>query len=465
MARPAMSFHLGKPILVMIAVGQATGAAILLRAGKEGRADLVVWTFADQHYNAYTQPGPDGLSLAQRFARDKRKSVDVKLISNRALNVRLISMFNADLSGPDVPDLVEVEISHIGKYFRPPLDEVGFTRLDGMLQQTGWSDRIIKSRFTPWSKQDAIFGMPHDVHPVTLSYRKDLFDESEIKLDQCATWPQFQQACLDFQRYWRQKGVRNRWALELPQAASSYLLIMLQQRGINLIDRDGRIRMNDSKTAQTLAFYAQMVAGDRRIGSEVSAGDACFSQDLAQGAVCIFWTPDWRLAGVKDYARSVSGKLAMMRLPRFDETKDAPTGTWGGTMIAIPKRSRNHDLAFELIEQLYLKPEVIDAQERANVQILPPVIAMWDDDRYKRPDPFYGGQYVNQLFIQLAHQIPPRYVSPATTVADQTLTYVLTRAVDRVKSGGIAGLEEACQQWLDEAADDLRRRIDHGKFD
>jgi len=43
----------------------------------------------------------------------------------------------------------------------------------------------------------------------------------------------------------------------------------------------------------------------------------------------------------------------MMPLPRFD-SEDAPTSTWGGTMIGIPRASNNPDLAWKLIKLLYL---------------------------------------------------------------------------------------------------------------
>ena len=43
-------------------------------------------------------------------------------------------------------------------------------------------DKIVAARLAPWSKDGVIFGVPHDVHPVAIAYRDDLFREAGIDL-------------------------------------------------------------------------------------------------------------------------------------------------------------------------------------------------------------------------------------------------------------------------------------------
>ncbi|HWP40117.1 MAG TPA: hypothetical protein VNL70_04280, partial [Tepidisphaeraceae bacterium] len=66
---------------------------------------------------------------------------------------------------------------------------------------------------------------------------------------------------------------------------------------------------------------------------------------------------------------------------------------------------------------------------------------------------------------ELARQIPPRYVTPVTAIAQAELSVVLSRAVRYLEDHGPDGLEAQCQKWLDNAAEDIRRRIEHGRFD
>ena len=43
--------------------------------------------------------------------------------------------------------------------------------------------------------------------------------------------------------------------------------------------------------------------------------------------------------------------------------------------------------------------------------ILPPIRTFWNDAAYHKPDPYFGGQYVDEELIKLADQIPPKYTT------------------------------------------------------
>jgi arabinosaccharide transport system substrate-binding protein len=451
-----MRFPLGKPILVMIIVALATLPFVVV--GRTNPADAVsLWLFADAHEQTYR-------SILDEFERETGIKVDIQLINGRAMPVRLQSMFMSQRADEALPDLVELEISWVGRFFRPPVPDVGLLPLDRYLAQNNWGHRIVRQRFTPWSKEGVIFGVPHDVHPVTLTYRKDLFDAAGVDLESAKTWPEFQERCLEFQDYWRANGHPQRHALELPQSSPEFLVAMLAQRGVNLIDDREQIHFTDPRVAQTISLYAQFVAGARKIASE-SAGNLSTGlrmQDLQEGNLCSFLTADWSVYGLKAYAPGLEGKLRMMPLPRFDPD-DPPTTTFGGTMIGITRNSRRHDDAWKLIEFLYLSDAGLKARQKFT-NILPPLIEQWDDPIYHRADPYFGGQKVDELYIELASQIPRRYVTPASNIASIQLAVVLSRAVDHVKRHGPAGLEQRCHFWCAQAADDLRRRIEHGKL-
>lgn len=452
---PTMSFHLGKPILVMLIVAAISGSAVLFR-GASPRADLTVWTFGDSHYRCYKTLVPD-------FEKRTGESVQLKLVQFRSLNIRLESAFMGGSSYEQLPDLVEVEIGAVGRFFRPPLKDVPFLDLTERLKSSGWYDRVVQSRFAPWSKEGHIFGVPHDVHPVVLIYRDDLYRQAGIDLSQPKTWPELQQACLRFQEYWRQHGFPNRHAIELQAHTPESLLMMLLQRGINPVDDFNRLHLTDDKVAQTLAFYAQLVAGDGNIASE-SNGLGPFTKDLNEGSICAYLAADWRIADIRFYAGpGVWGKMRARPLPVFDPT-DAPTATWGGTMMAIPRTCPNPDKAWELLEYLYFSRAGIEAR-RQESNILPPVRSFWNDPFYHEPDPFFGGQKANELLVAMAERIPPRYVTPATTLASANLTYALNQAVDYVQSYGTADLEAKCKHWLRQASDDLQKRMNQWRFD
>jgi arabinosaccharide transport system substrate-binding protein len=463
-----MRFPLGKPILILGMLAFVGGLTAALRQSAP-RAELLLWTFDESHARMYrdarpaTQPDAPALpSLIAQFQSTTGISAQVDLLSSRAEDIRLISLFMSQSHGDDLPDLCEVEINSVGKFLRPPINDIGFMPLNDFLKSSGQYDRILKSRFAPWSKidprtgQSIIFGLPNDVHPVTITYRKDLFDEAGLDPEGAKTWPEFQSLCEKLQTYRAAHGHPDSRAIELNRSATDHLAILLLQRHINIIDSSNKVHFTDPKVANTVAFYAQMVAGDHAIGADAAPAQGLWTRDLADGDVCAVLTPDWRAGDLEHSAPQLAGKVRMMPLPRFDPD-DSPTSTWGGTMIGIPKATPHPQEAWKLMEYLYLSADGTRARFAGGSQILPPIPELWADPMFHQPDPYDGGQKVLELYTELA--------PPFSVEAQIALLLVLEKAEDYVQSSGPAGLETACQGWLKDAQAELQSRIDFGKFD
>jgi multiple sugar transport system substrate-binding protein len=133
-------------------------------------------------------------------------------------------------------------------------------------------------------------------------------------------------------------------------------------------------------------------------------------------------------------------------------------------MIGITRDSKHHEDAWKLIQFLYFSQAGLDARLKVT-NILPPVIDQWNDPRFHKEDPYFGGQKIDELYVDLARQIPRRYVTPVTPIAHSALGVVVNEAVRYVRENGTEGLEAHCQHWLDLAAEDLSARIKHGRFE
>jgi ABC-type glycerol-3-phosphate transport system substrate-binding protein len=251
--------------------------------------------------------------------------------------------------------------------------------------------------------------------------------------------------------------------MELYTTQSEELLLMLLQRRINIVDDQNQVHLADPLVAQTLAFYAMLAAGERAISADTIPSTNFAYRDLADGAIGAMITPDWRVGYLKQYAPELAGKLRMMALPVFDES-DAPTSTWGGTMMGIPRSAKNPAQSWKLLEYLCLSPEGLAARHRYS-DIIPPVRERWGDAMYQDGDAFFGGQRVDQLYISLAGRMPPRYMTPFSITAQTALSVMLNRAVAYAGEHGDEGLLEACQGWLTDAANELKQWVHYGDFE
>jgi arabinosaccharide transport system substrate-binding protein len=450
---------IGNPVLVLAMTAVVTGIWIASDRSAPS-ADLVVWTFSDVH-------GEIDRQLIPEFQKSTGLSVDIQAMAQQTEDVRLVSMFMSGAAGRDLPDLCEIEIGSIGKFFRAPPQAIGFLPLNEYLSESGEDHLILPSRLAPWSKIDPatgktiIFGIPSDVHPVSLVYRKDLFDAAGIDPQSAGTWEEFQQDCLKLQEYWQTHGRANLRGLAVSTVSTDSLSMLLLQRHVNLVDAANHAHLSDPKVVATVAFFASMVSGPNAIVADASPMDQTWAQQLAEGEVAAVLVPDWRAAALRAFAPEVAGEVRMMPLPKFDPD-DAPTSTWGGTMVGIPRNCSNPDQAWKLLEYLYLSPASVEARIAEGSDIIPPLPAMWNDPAYHRPDPYFGGQKVDELYIQFARQIPQRDITPFTIDAQLALAEVLQRAENYVRSHGTDGLTDACKSWLDDAQNQIQRRIDFG---
>jgi ABC-type glycerol-3-phosphate transport system substrate-binding protein len=460
--------------LLLILAGVASGVAVW-RQPTPKRADLEIWSFDENQVKKVRDPVPNGRGgfepqLLERFHLQTGLTVSASLMGQMGENVRLASAFMSGGRGGAAPDLCEIEIHSIGQFLRPPIGDVGLLPLNDFLQESGWGKRIVASRFAPWSKTDPrsgkqiIYGVPEDVHPVTITYRKDLFDEADIDLGKVQNWEDLQQACLWFQLYWFQHGHPERRAMALSKNSPDQLVAMLLQRHENLIDCSGGLHFTDEKVFETIVFYAEMVLDHGGIAREVSPGVA-WTSDFARGDVCAVMTPDWEVDYLREFAPELAGKVRMMALPTFRSVDDAPTSTMGGTMVGICKSSAHPQAAWKLLESTYLGPEAHRARVAMGSRILPAVREYWNDRAYHGPDPFFAGkQNIGDLYVTLAHQIPERVMTPYTYQAELALMAVLHREIDLL-SHAPPDDGTACMKWLGEAQNDIQQRIDFGKFE
>lgn len=468
---------LSRPILLLLIAAGLSGLAVASRPARP-RADLTVWVFSPDHARmlaaAYVDAsGREHPSLVDQYQARTGRRVAVELIGGRGLDTRLLSL----LSDPDargvkdlLPDVVEIEIGSVGLYLRAPAGHVPLLPLDGYLDAAHLRARMAPQRLATWSRGDAVFGLPLDVHPVALVYRRDLFEEAGVDLDRPVTWGELRAACEQFAAYWRGRGLAQRLPLALHRSNVDELLMMLQQRHINLLDADGRVCIDDPLVAQTIAFYATLVAssdGTPPIADDPSPGAGRWVGDLARGERCAALVPDWALADLRAQG-DLAAKLRIRPLPRFDSS-DSPTATWGGTAAAIPRDVRDAGAAWDLLRFLYASPEAAAARAASDGDVLSAFPDQWPGASIsggKQDDAFFSGQAVGPMLADLARQMPTRIVSPFGLLAGVELGKVMSQAAaDRQRGADESAIRQRVAGALGDAAADLRREIAFEKLD
>jgi len=442
-------FPYGNAALAILGVALLSGGWLAVHPVRRSTATLTFWTFAKTHFDTYKR------ALPSFEAAHPGVKVDVQLVSNTAVTSRLQAAFWADL---DVPDLVEVEISDAGSFFRGPLEHVGFADLTDRIHRSGLWEGMVQARFAPYTRRGRIFGLPHDVHPVMLAYRRDIFEREGVDATAIKTWDDFIRVG---RKMTRLTDPGRRYMIELPDSEASRLEMLLFQRGGGYFDPDGRCIFDNETGIETMKWYVPLVTGPNRIGSDLGGGQI-FTKAVEDGYILCMAAPDWRTKTFEMDVPRMAGKMALMPLPAVREGSRR-TSTWGGTMIGITKHCRHQDLAWEFALHLYLDKKEL-AERFRGTNIIPALRAAWDQPAFHEPRPYWSNQRLGDLYVQLAPEVPYQYTSPYISTAKGKLSEALVACVQYYRTHGDNGFEGFVRKQMTQSADELRRLMSRNPF-
>lgn len=444
-------FPFGAAPLAMLLLALVSGGWLLAHQPPRKTATLTMWTFATPHYEAYRK------ALPKFLAAHPGVSVDLQLVNGQGLNQRLRAAFQADL---DVPDMVEIEISAAGSFFRGPKEHIGFLDLTPLLQRDGLDRRIVATRFAPYTHRGSVFGLPHDVHPVMLAYNRDAFARLGIDPAALQTWDQFIAAGKRI----RQPG--KQYLIEMSETNRDQLELLLFQRDGGYFDRDGQVVFDNEVGVETMKWYVPLVAKNSpdQIGTALSSSfGQVMTQALEEGYFLSVFTPDWRSKIHESDVGRMRGKMGLMPLPAVAPGKRR-TSTWGGTMLGITRACEKKELAWEFAKFLYLSEKDL-AERFGDTNILPPVPSAWKLSAFDRAYAYYAGQKIGRDYIALAPFVPAQYASPFVEQAKGKLSEALNQCVEYFNAHGADdGWDGFVRQALKARADEVRQQMKRNPF-
>ena len=412
-------FPAGRVPLLLLVFAVLSGGVVAVRSARTVDYDLTIWTFAHVNHNEYLNRLKD---LAEPGAVEGLPDRDrIHLLNlGRASTDRLAL---AVMSGTGLPDLVEIEQSEVGRYFRGPLEGIPFVDLTDRIHQEGWHEKCVRARFLKYSTRGRIFGLPHDLHPMVVVYQPRVLADLGLSPEQLTLWDDWVAAAGVFHRPGEPGTPEWRYGLALSMVEAYDFLILLWQRGGDVFDGQDRVVIDNDLAVDTLEFYVSLFRSDPPLaGSKLSTWTEDFGA-LARGQFVALIVPDWMLATMQLDARSLlEGKLRCMPMPAW-EPGGRRTSTVGGTMIGIPKSCQDVEAAWRMAKFLYFDRESLVKRFRDQT-ILPPLKTAYDDPVFAEPVEFFGGQPVGRLLTELADEVPPVHGGPYTAEA-----FVLLNAV------------------------------------
>ena len=427
--------HLGKaPVIFAILLGLSFLLIIFRESDK--KSTLEFWVFAQTHYEEYQA------SIPSFEASNPGVTVKLRQVTN--IHDKLLAAF---LSGIGAPDLAEVEISSVGRFFKNSKKEIPFVDLTERVESSNLTNVFLPARVAPWVFRNRLYGLPHDVHPVVLLYREDVYRDAGIQFNLIETWEDFIKTGRRFVEFDKSQGHTQRYPLMLSANHPGHFWLMLLQNGGGMFDKEGNIIIDNSIAVSTLEFYCQLFHNDD-LAIPAFAGPIDSPANFAamkDGVVLGLLAPDWYIGSIRSYVPELAGKWRAMPLPAWHKN-GRRTSTRGGTMIGITKQSIHIDIAWSFARHIYTNEKAF-ANRYIKTNIIPPIQSTWRNPVFQKNDKYFGGQQLGLLLTKLGAEIPSFYLNPYWAEGSELLRHAVYESVHKIKTP---------KQALAKVAGDLR---------
>ena len=299
-------------------------------------------------------------------------------------------------SGQGAPDVVQIEFQYIPS----------FVITKSLLDLSPYFPvKQFKKSYPDWIagqvvSDDHIWAIPQDSGPMGMVYRKDLLEQAGIAVPK--TWKEFADAA----RAYHQKNPES-YLTNIPTNDPGHWVGLLWQAGSRPFGQTGKdtlkINLADPAAKKAVAFWEQLIK-EGVVSVDPAWTDAWF-QGLASGKYASWLTAAWGPVFLQGTAKKTSGKWACSPLPQWDEGK-LVSGNWGGSTDAVLAISKHKAAAAELAR--WINQEKEPALMFASEQFLFPVnnTTLADPAFVELEAPFYGGQKVNKLFVEISSTVP-----------------------------------------------------------
>jgi multiple sugar transport system substrate-binding protein len=333
-----------------------------------------------------------------------------------------------------LPDVLGIEVDYLGKF-------VGSAGLED-LSKPPYNALALKPLLVPYTFGQAstpggmLSGMPADIGPGSMFYRKDILDQADVTEAQLsASWESYIEAG---------KLIKARTGkLLVPNALTvmdAYIRANVQPGEGLYFDTQGHVIIDTPRFRRAFELAKAVRANGL---------DGNFER----------WTNDWfeslrRATATEIYGAWLGGQLKEYIAPEAaGKWRAAPlpggaAASWGGSFYAIPASNtpERKKLAWEFIRFMSTNREMQIAIFKAG-DAFPVLLDATNDPFLDEPLPYLGGQQARLLWREIAKHVPAQQVHRL----DMTVTLMVRAELDNVLRHG---------KDIQQALSDLQRLVE-----
>jgi len=347
-----------------------------------------------------------------------RPDIRIKLVS-LSYEDHHNALVSALATGVGLPDVLGIEVDYLGKF-------VGSAGLED-LAKPPYSALALKPQLVPYTFGQAstpagvLSGMPADVGPGSMFYRKDILDRAGVTEAQLtASWESYIEAG---------KIIKARTGMLLVPNALTVMDAYVRANGQPgqglFFDTQGRVIIDTPRFQR--AFELAKAVRDNGLDGNFDRWTNDWFESLRR-AVATEISGAWLGGHLAGYiAPDAVGKWRAAALP------GGAVASWGGSFYAIPSHNtpQRKQLAWEFIRFMSTDRAMQMAAFKAG-DAFPVLLDAANDVFLDEPLPYFGGQQARLLWRDFAKRVPVQQVNRL----DASVLLIMRAELDNVLSRG-----------------------------
>jgi len=296
-------------------------------------------------------------------------------------------------AGTGLPDVAQVTFDMIPT----------FRLADALVDLVPYGADKIQGDFVSWSWEQVssggkVYGIPWDSGPIGLLYRNDIL--AKYKLEPPKTWDEFADSAMKLSR-----DGSDVFLTDLTLNVGSWLAGAFWQAGWNPFKVEGTtisIAVNDAAAKRVVGFWQKMI--DAKTVETKPAFTTEWYTAYDQGRYATWFIAAWGPVFLSQFAKNSSGLWRAAPAPQWAAGK-VVSANMGGSTLAVTKHSAHPKEAAQLVMWLLNNPT--STTMFATKQFLfPTTNKLLESPEFAgHTNAFYGGQAVNEVFIESAKHI------------------------------------------------------------
>ena len=329
------------------------------------------------------------------------------------------AMTTALATGANLPDVMAVDMGFIGKFAESGGMEDLAKAPYNALQ---YRDKV--ARFTyplAMSGQGVMVGMPVDIGPGALFYRKDLLDKAGVsEADLTRSWESYVESGKKL------KAATGAWLLaSAVDIKDIYIRSDLKDGEGVYFDKSGKPTIDNARFRK--AFELAKAARDAGIDGKIGAWSNEWSEGFKRDKIASQMMGAWLAGHLNNWlAPESKGKWRSAQLP------GGAFGSWGGSFYGVPKKAQNKAAAWDFIKFLTTTKEM-QIEAFRGFDAFPSLIEAQNDAFIDQPIEYLGGQKARQLWKVAAGKISAMDVDKFDPVAAEVVNAELENVLEKNK--------------------------------